>query len=54
MKSQIRNGKKIRCTIMLDDEVAVRLRKLQSDMIRKSSSTVSFSRIINEILRKGI
>jgi hypothetical protein len=42
-----------RLTIMLNSDVAKKLRSLQAKKIKESSSTVSFSRIINEVLEKG-
>jgi hypothetical protein len=43
-----------RLTIMLNSEIAKKLRLLQAKKIKDSSSTVSFSRIVNEILEKGL
>jgi len=40
-------------TIMLDDENLKKLRTLQSKMIKESEKSVSFSRVINEIIKKG-
>ncbi len=45
-------GKRI--TIVLDDDLAKKLRIIQSKMIAKSSSHKSFSKVINEKLEKGI
>ncbi len=42
-----------RVTIMLDDGLVSKLRKTQSEQIRKSDKNVSFSHVINEILRKA-
>jgi len=39
---------------MLDDDVAEKLRILQAKMIQTESRSVSFSKIINEALKKGI
>jgi len=39
-------------TIMIDDDLDKKIRGLQSKEIIKTSS-VSFSRIINDVLRKG-
>jgi len=39
---------------MLNSEIAKKLRLLQAKKIKDSSSTVSFSRIVNEILEKGL
>jgi hypothetical protein len=43
-----------RLTIMLNSEIAKKLRALQSKKIKETSATVSFSRIINEVLEKGL
>ncbi len=41
-----------RITIVLDDELGKKLRIIQSKKISKSTEHVSFSRVINEELRK--
>ena len=41
-------------TVVLDDAVVEKLRHLQAKMINKSSESVSFSRVINEELRKAL
>ena len=43
-----------RITIMLDSEIAKKLRNLQAKKLKESSSSVSFSKIVNEILEKGL
>ena len=43
-----------RLTIMLNSDIAKKLRSLQAKKIRESASSVSFSRIINEVLEKGL
>ena len=43
-----------RITIMLNSGIAKKLRTLQAKKIKESSSTVSFSRIINEVIEKGL
>ena len=43
-----------RITIMLNSDIAKKLRSLQAKKIRESASSVSFSRIINEVLEKGL
>ena len=43
-----------RLTIMLNSEIAKKLRILQAKKIKESASTVSFSRIVNETLEKGL
>jgi len=39
---------------MMDDDVVEKLRKIQSNLIRKSKKSVSFSRVVSESLRKGL
>jgi predicted transcriptional regulator len=43
-----------RITIMLDDDLDKKLRMLQAKLIQNSTSVVSFSKVNNEELRKGI
>jgi len=43
-----------RITIMLNSEIVKKLRKLQAKKITEASSSVSFSRIVNEVLEKGL
>jgi hypothetical protein len=43
-----------RITIMIDEDLDKKLRMLQAKMIQNSSSAVSFSKVINDELRKGI
>ena len=43
-----------RITIVVDTENVKKLRKLQADMIRNSVGTVSFSRVVNLVLVKGL
>jgi hypothetical protein len=45
-------GKRI--TIVLDDDIGRKLRLLQAKAIQNSTSSVSFSSIMNEILAKGL
>lgn len=45
---------KKRITIMLDDDVAEKLRTIQAKMIQTTSGSVSFSKVINETLKKRI
>ena len=45
---------KKRITIMLDDDVAEKLRMIQAKMIQTTSGSVSFSKVINETLKKRI
>jgi len=43
-----------RITVVLDDDLVKKLRERQSNQIKKSSGSVSFSRVVNDTLRKGI
>ena len=43
-----------RITIVLDDDLIKKLREKQAKEIQKTLTSVSFSKIINDILRKGI
>lgn len=40
-----------RITVMLDDEVIQKLRKLQAKQIQDSTSSVSLSKVINDVLK---
>lgn len=41
-------------TIVLDDDLIKKLREKQGKEIQKKLTAVSFSKIINDILRKGL
>ena len=43
-----------RITIMLNSDIAKKLRNLQAKKLKATSSSVSFSRVINEVLEKGL
>ncbi|MDH3618987.1 MAG: hypothetical protein OES14_06010 [Nitrosopumilus sp.] len=43
-----------RVTIMLDEDLDKKLRQIQAKMIQESSSSVSFSTVLNDSLRKSI
>jgi predicted transcriptional regulator len=45
-------GKRI--TIMLDDDLAKKLYEILAKQIKASTKSVSFSRVLNEVLRKGL
>lgn len=45
-------GKRI--TIVIDDDLVKKLREKQAKKIKESSESFSFSRVINETLRKSI
>ena len=43
-----------RITIMLDDDLDKKLRLLQAKQIRDTSKSASFSRVLNDVLRKTL
>jgi len=43
-----------RVTIVLDDELGKKLRERQSKLIKVSTKSISFSKVVNEAIRKGI
>ncbi len=43
-----------RITVVLDDDLVKKLREKQVKLIKESTKSVSFSRVVNETLRKGI
>ncbi len=43
-----------RVTIMLDDDLVKKIRTLQAGLIKESNSSVSFSKVINQCIKKGI
>jgi len=43
-----------RITIMLDDDLVKKLHEIQAKQIKASTKSVSFSRILNEVLHKGL
>lgn len=43
-----------RITIMLDDDLSKKIRQQQAKVIKDTNSSVSFSHMINEILRAGL
>jgi hypothetical protein len=45
-------GKRI--TIVLDDDLVKKLHDKQAKLIRESAKSVSFSRVLNDTLRKNI
>jgi len=44
----------IRISIMLNENLADKLRALQSKKIRVSRKNVSFSQVVNEVIQKGL
>ena len=43
-----------RVTIMLDDDLDKKLRLLQAKLIQSTNKSVSFSEVINDLLRKKV
>jgi hypothetical protein len=43
-----------RITIMIDDNIDKKIRLIQAKMIQNTSSSVSYSKVINELLEKSI
>jgi len=47
------DSKTIRVTILLDEELAKKLRVRQAKLIAKSKNSVSFSKVLNDVLNDG-
>ncbi len=43
-----------RITIILDDDLVKKLYEIQAKQIKKSKKSVSFSHVLNEVLRKRL
>jgi hypothetical protein len=43
-----------RITIMLEDDLVKKFHEIQAKQIKASTKSVSFSRVLNEALRKGL
>jgi hypothetical protein len=43
-----------RITIVLDDDNIKKLREKQAKLIKEHAKSISFSRVINDVLRKNI
>ena len=43
-----------RVTVMIDDDLVKKLHDIQAKLIKESTNSVSFSRVLNEIVSKGI
>ena len=43
-----------RVTIMLDDDLTKKVHEIQAKLIRKSSQSVSFSSVMNKIIRENL
>jgi len=43
-----------RVTIILDDDLVKKLREKQAKLIKESTKSVNFSRVLNDVLRKSL
>lgn len=43
-----------RVTIVLDDDIVEKLHKIQANKIKKSVKSISFSSVINELLKQHL
>ena len=43
-----------RITIVMDDDLIQKLRQIQAQKIRESSTSVSFSQVLNDLLKIGL
>ena len=43
-----------RVTIVLDDNLRKKLHERQAKLIKESGKSVSFSKVLNEVLREGL
>ncbi len=43
-----------RITIAIDTEIEKELRTMQAELIKKTNKSVSFSKVLNDILKKGL
>ena len=43
-----------RVTIMIDEDLDKKIRLMQAKIIQKESNHVSYSRVLNDLLRKGV
>ena len=43
-----------RTTVMIDDDLVKKLRERQAKLIKESTNSVSFSKVLNEVIRKGL
>ena len=41
-------------TVIIDDDVLQKLREIHAKKIQRTYRNISFSRVVNEILRKGL
>jgi predicted transcriptional regulator len=50
----VNKGMAKRVTIMLDDDLVKKLYEIQAKQVRQSTKSVSFSSVLNQVLRKGL
>lgn len=50
----VNKGLAKRITIMLDEDLLKKLHEIQAKQIRQSTKSVSFSRVLNEAVRKSL
>jgi predicted transcriptional regulator len=50
----VNKGMAKRVTIMLDDDLVKKLHEIQAKQIKISTKSVSFSHVVNELLRKSL
>jgi hypothetical protein len=43
-----------RVTVIIDDDILKKLREKQAKLIKESTKSVSFSRVLNDVLRKNV
>ena len=43
-----------RSTIILDEDLRKKLHEIQAKQIKKFEKSVSFSKVVNEVIRKGL
>lgn len=43
-----------RITVVIDDDIDGKLRQIQAKLIRKRQMSVSYSRVLNDTVRKGL
>lgn len=43
-----------RITIAIDTEVERKLRTMQAELIKKTNKSVSFSHVLNDVLKEGL
>lgn len=54
-QGRLKNKKRLkRMSLMIDEDVEKKLRLLQAKLIRQNQVHVSFSQVVNQILRKNL